>query len=142
MRDPTIQASSASSKIGRLKRRADFLRAAKGTRWHAGGMTLQTIPGDQDAAVRVGFTLTRKVGNAVVRNRIRRRLKEALRVSPDLPVRAGHDYVIIGRIEALRLPFESLRRELDLAVRSVHELGRTGRPRSKDKRPTRTKPAP
>lgn len=141
MRDPTTPASGASPKIGRLKRRADFLRAAKGKRWHAGGMTLQTTPGGYGANVRVGFTLTRKVGTAVVRNRIRRRLKEAVRSSPGLPVRAGHDYVIIGRIEALRLPFESLKHELDRAVRSVHELGRTGRPRSKDKRPTRTKPA-
>lgn len=144
MRDP-----EPSSKIGRLKRRADFLRAAKGKRCHMGAMTVQAAPA-KEPGVRIGFTLTRKVGNAVVRNRARRRLKEAVRLSPDLPVAADHDYVVIGRIEAVRLPFEALKRDLARAIRGVRE--RRQRPRdgkppteahlSAETRSKRTRPAP
>ena len=125
MRDPVTPLG-----VGRLKRRADFLRVAKGKRWHAGAMSLQAAPAEATGDVRIGFTLTRKVGNAVIRNRARRRLKEAVRLCPDLPVVADHDYVIIGRVEALRLPFETLKRDLARAIRGVHESGRPGRPRS------------
>ena len=121
----------------RLKRRADFLHVGKGRRWHGKAMTLQMSPrraapaapaapsdaGLEEArseAVRFGFTLTKKVGNAVVRNRARRRLREAVRLSPDLPARPGHDYVVVGRLEAIRLPFEQLLGELARAVDRVH----------------------
>ena len=139
MRDP-----DSSLQIGRLKRRADFLRAAKGQRFHTGAMTVQVSPDraapghEGDLGVRIGFTLTRKVGNAVVRNRARRRLKEAVRLSPDLPVVAHHDYVIIGRIEAVRHPFQILKRDLVRAIRGVHEPRR----RSTETRPKRTGPEP
>jgi ribonuclease P protein component len=122
--------TAASCKIGRLKRRADFLRAAKGKRWHATPMSVQAATSDEPG-VRIGLTLTRKVGNAVVRNRIRRRLREAVRVTDALPVVPGHDYVIIGRVEALRLPFETLQRDLARALRGVHESGRPGGRRSR-----------
>ncbi len=114
----------------RLKRRAEFLRVGKGRRWHGTAMTVQVeerAEGDDvpDAGPRFGFTLTKKVGNAVVRNRARRRLREAVRLAPpDLPARPGHDYVIVGRIEAVRLPFEALGRELARGLGAVHERGR------------------
>ena len=141
MRDP-----DSSLQIGRLKRRADFLRAAKGQRFHTDAMTVQaTVQAavkatgrDGDPGVRIGFTLTRKVGNAVVRNRARRRLKEAVRLSPDLPVVANHDYVIIGRIEAVRRRFDPLKRDLARAIRGVHEQ----HPRTTETRPKRTGPEP
>lgn len=113
------------STIGRLKRRADFLRAAKGRRWHGRALSLQSVArGDMDeAGVRVGFTLTKKVGCAVIRNRARRRLREAVRLTADLPTKPGHDYVVIGRAAAIEVPFEALQQELARALRAVHDGG-------------------
>ncbi|WP_158811146.1 ribonuclease P protein component [Beijerinckia sp. L45] len=116
--------------IGRLKRRADFLRAAKGRRWHGKAFSLQAGPVEDSEAqgesqiARVGFTVTKKVGGSVVRNRARRRLREALRLSDGLPVRSGHDYVVIARLEAIRLPFSTLQTDLTRAIRSVHAEAR------------------
>lgn len=83
----------------------------------AGGIVADDTP-------RFGFTLTKKVGNAVVRNRARRRLREAVRLAPEISAKDGHDYVIIGRIEAVRLPFAALQRELARGVVGVHERGK------------------
>ncbi len=82
----------------RLKRRADFLRvAAKGRRAPVHGLVLQALARADDGPARLGFTVTKKVGNAVVRNRTRRRLKEAARLLfAGCPV-SGHDIVLIGR---------------------------------------------
>lgn len=66
---------------------------------------------------RVGFTVTKKVGNAVVRNRVRRRLKEAVRVHAVEDMASGHDYVIVGRIDVLGVPFEELGQELSKRFR-------------------------
>ncbi len=122
--------------VSRLKRRADFLHAAKGKRWHGKALSLHAAPArqmsgdraepDLPAVARVGFTLTKKVGNSVVRNRARRRLREAVRLSDDLPARAGHDYVVIGRIDAVRVPFAALKREVARAVRDVHGARASG----------------
>ena len=128
MRDPEgngrLLADSAPGEtvaIDRLKRRADFLRAAKGKRWHGKAFSLQASrPLEESNAVRIGLTVTKKVGNAVVRNRARRRLREAIRLHADLSAQPGHDYVLVARVEALRLPFAILQSELSRAVRSVH----------------------
>ena len=112
--------------VRRLKRRADFLHAGKGKRWHGKALSLHAAPARADGiganptVARVGFTLTKKVGNAVIRNRARRRLREAMRLCADLPVKPGHDYVIVGRIEAVRLPFAALGREAVRAINDVH----------------------
>ncbi len=108
--------------VGRIKRRADFLRAAKGRRWHGKAFSLQVSrPAETcEPEARFGLTVTKKVGNAVIRNRARRRLRAAIRLHDRLPVRAGHDYVLVARVEALRLPFAALQRDLVQAVRSVH----------------------
>lgn len=86
----------------RLKRRAEFLRvAAKGRRAPVHGLVLQALARADDAPARLGFTVTKKIGNAVVRNRTRRRLKEAARLHlREHPV-AGVDLVLVGR-EATR----------------------------------------
>ena len=83
---------------GRLKRRAEFLRvSSKGRKVPVHGLVLQALPRDDDAPARLGFTVTKKVGNAVVRNRTRRRLKEAARLLlREAPV-VGADLVLIGR---------------------------------------------
>jgi ribonuclease P protein component len=82
----------------RLKRRAEFLRvAAKGRRAPVHGLVLQALARDDEAPARLGFTVTKKIGNAVVRNRTRRRLKEAARLHlREHPV-VGVDLVLVGR---------------------------------------------
>jgi ribonuclease P protein component len=122
----------------RLRRRADFQRAARGHRSQTHSFTLQSLrrpDGAPQVGVRFGLTVTRKVGNAVVRNRIRRRLKEALRLASGLEARADHDYVLVARIEALARPFDLLMNDLARALRAAHTTGAKpgGRPRSDDR---------
>jgi ribonuclease P protein component len=82
----------------RLKRRAEFLRAAaKGRKLAMPGLVLQVLPRDDTEPARVGFTVTKKVGNAVVRNRTRRRLREAARLLLRETHVVGADMVLIGR---------------------------------------------
>lgn len=70
-------------------------------------------------AIRVGFTVSRKVGNAVVRNRVRRRLREIAREVIPAEARPGLDYVLIGRQAALTRDFAALRRELQDALKRL-----------------------
>ena len=104
----------------RLRQRADFLAAAAGAKAPSSTFVLQMRPRREDGPVRVGFTVTKKVGNAVERNRIRRRLREVVRLSPPSHMRPGHDYVLIGRRAALSAPFERIEQEFDRALRRVH----------------------
>ena len=92
----------------RLKKRADFLRAGKGLRAHATGLTLQSAPGAESSPPRLGFTTTKKLGGAVIRNRIRRRLRAAAAALPWVDWEAGHDYVALARSDALRRGFPEL----------------------------------
>ncbi len=69
--------------------------------------------------VRVGFTVSKKVGNSVERNRVRRRLRELVRTSAGVALRSGHDYVLVGRRAALKLPFDRMRTEFDSALRRL-----------------------
>jgi ribonuclease P protein component len=89
------------------------------------GFVLQAapIPSDHPAtAVRVGFTVSKKVGNAVVRNRVRRRLREIARqVMPD-QARADLDYVLVGRQAALERDFAQMRQELVEALKRLKAL--------------------
>ncbi len=106
----------------RLKRRAEYLRAARGRRFAMPGLVLQMTkrPDSEAGPFRVGFTVSRKVGNAVKRNRARRRLKEAAReVMPryGLP---GRDYVVIGRAGTLTRPFALLLADMERALAKVH----------------------
>ncbi len=107
----------ASSPV-RLKRRADFLRtASRGRKAAMPGLVLQALARPDGGTARLGFTVTKKVGNAVVRNRTRRRLKEAARLLlQDRPV-ADVDLVVIGRDgtrgRAFLLLMDDLRRALD-----------------------------
>ncbi|HEY5226379.1 MAG TPA: ribonuclease P protein component [Methylovirgula sp.] len=115
----------------RLKKRADFLKASKGQRAHGGAFSLQAVrrkpPAETDLP-RFGFTVTKKTGGAVVRNRIRRRLKEALRLTPDLSACCGYDYVILGRRTALNQEFTALQAELGRVVTEVHARRKAARP--------------
>ena len=70
-------------------------------------------------AVRVGITVSSKVGNAVARNRVRRRLREAARLVLPVNAAAGRDYVLIGRTATLRRPFTALLSDLEAALRRL-----------------------
>jgi ribonuclease P protein component len=132
------------STIGRLKRRPDFLAAAAGRRFHTERMTAQGRLRDaaelRDApadGLHLGFTITKRVGHATERNRIRRRLRGALRqVGADLPEVAA-DIVVIARRPALHASFDALLDDLRRAVGAVTKArpsesksGRSGRGQS------------
>lgn len=90
--------TDASPTIERLKTRPEFLAAARAPSCARGAIVIQARPrGDDDPAVRVGFTATRKIGGAVVRNRAKRRMREAARLLLPGLARPGTDYVFIAR---------------------------------------------
>lgn len=128
--------------IDRLRRRPEFLAAARrGRKVAMRSLVLQARKrddvrsdnADNDSTVtvscaqesgtgpRIGFTVTRKVGNAVERNRVRRRLREAVRLKAGPLVKAGYDYVVIGRRAALATPFAKIASDLETAIRRIHE---------------------
>ena len=104
----------------RLKRRAEFLRvAAKGRKAATHGLVLQALRRDDQAPARIGFTVTKKIGNAVVRNRTRRRLKEAARQEfAEFPM-WGVDLVLIGREGTRGRDFPDLRDDFRRALRKA-----------------------
>ena len=120
----------------RLKRRTDFKAAAKGARAPSGAFVVQARQRAEDnpegGPVRVGFTVSRQVGNAVERNRVRRRLREMVRLGPPAALRPGHDYVLIGRRAALAADFADLTRQFDAAIRRIHAAPRSGQESGQD----------
>jgi ribonuclease P protein component len=109
--------------ISRLKRRADFQRAARGRRSRMDAFALQAnrrAAAPDEKGARIGFTVTKKLGGAVVRNRIRRRLKEAVRLAARLETRPDHDYVVMAQREALLRPFALLRSDVMRAFSLIH----------------------
>ncbi len=105
----------------RLRQRADFLAAATATKVPAKAFVLQVRDRCEDGPVRVGFTVSKKVGNAVERNRVRRRLREIVRRAAAGMMRPGHDYVLIGRRAGLNVPFERLIEDFNAALRRSDE---------------------
>jgi ribonuclease P protein component len=107
---------------GRLTLRSEFLRAAaKGRKAPMPGLVLQALPRNDDGPARLGFTATKKIGDAVIRNRTRRRLKEAARlVLAEQPLR-GVDIVLIGRAATARRDFGALQDDLRRAlIKALH----------------------
>ena len=126
----------------RLKQRSEFLRAGKGRRIHLPVLTLQAaerqasdgqVAERQESATskpdasslagesaRYGLTITNKIGNSPQRNRIRRRLREALRLNA-LPADPSYDYVIVGRVGLLTMPFSAIGQEISTALKRMHQ---------------------
>lgn len=131
-----------------LKKRREFLKVRGGSRWSTPSATVECklrspascnrTDGDlnsnsENGAVgppRFGFTVTKKVGGAVIRNRIRRRLKAVISELSDHHARAGFDYVLIARTTALDRPYAALKKDLEVALQRVHHPRRTRRPPS------------
>jgi ribonuclease P protein component len=114
-------------RVERLRKRADFLGVAAGPRAPVEGFVLQTRERADTGPPRVGFTVSRKVGNAVERNRVRRRLREVVRLSDADRFKPGSDYVLIGRSAALDLPFARLVEEFGRALDRVQQPMRAPR---------------
>jgi len=112
--------------IGRLKTRAEFLHVRGGARFTAPSLVLQARRrGEAEAEdrqlARFGFTATKSLGGAVVRNQARRRLKEAVRLTGPNHAAAGYDYVLIAREGTVQRRFTDLIRDLERALAKVHD---------------------
>ena len=129
---PDAQATSRTRqrRLTTLKRRPEFLRVRGGARWATAAFVLEgkrrdtpALPGQTPAAreaPRFGFTVSKQVGRAVERNRIKRRLKAAVRgILPD-HARRNFDYVLIARRPALDVAFATLVSDLVEALQRVH----------------------
>ena len=116
-------AVSVCPKLIVLTKRADFVRASNARRQGTNGVHLQARKRAQGeaAGIRVGFTCSKKVGNAVARNRAKRRLREIARMTLPTLGRDGWDYVLVGRNTTTgSIPFEDLLRDMKRAIAKVH----------------------
>jgi ribonuclease P protein component len=103
--------------IVRLKSRPDFLAAAKGLNCARGAVIAQARHrADGSPLIRIGFTATRRIGGAVVRNRAKRRLREAARIVAPLHARPGCDYVFIARGGTVSRPWAPLLDDMKSAL--------------------------
>ncbi|MEZ5776171.1 MAG: ribonuclease P protein component [Hyphomicrobiaceae bacterium] len=134
------------ARLQTLRRRSEFLRVRGGRRWVMPAFIIEAKPrppveetGEAVEAPassapggvtpRFGFTVTRKLGGAVVRNRIRRRLREAVASVASAHARDGFDYVIVAREAALRQRFAGLAGDLSLALDRIHAISPAGQAR-------------
>lgn len=106
-------------KPGRLKRRAEFLRAAReGRKVGRSTLVLQALP-RADESTRLGFTATKKIGNAVTRNRAKRRLRAVARLGLGANPAPGWDLVLIARDDTPTCPFGDLAAAFESALRKA-----------------------
>ena len=107
--------------MDRLRQRADFLAVANGARVSSAAFVVQSRRRDDDGPIRVGFTVSRKNGTAAERNRIRRRLRELVKLLDVISMRPHSDYVLVGRRAALNRDFATM---LDDLRSALHRLDR------------------
>ena len=119
--------------MDRLRQRADFLAVANGARVNSPAFTLQGRRRDDLGPARVGFTVTKKNGNAPQRNRIRRRLREAVRAlggtADFVALHPHHDYVLVGRRPALTCDFSTMLDDLRSALQRLDRQAATRKAR-------------
>ncbi len=116
----------------RIRQRRDFLAAARGVFRPMPCVVVQMRKRADNGPARVGFTVTRKIGKAVVRNRARRRLREAVRLLPREMLRPGHDYVFIARDATPTCDFTTLMQQVRNALKKLNAgKGHVSRPRAK-----------
>lgn len=101
--------------MDRLRQRADFLAVANGARVNSPAFVLQSRSRDDSGPIRIGFTVTKKNGNAPERNRIRRRLRELVKRLDPVSMQPHHDYVLVGRRDALSRDFTTMLDDLRIA---------------------------
>jgi len=113
------------SKLGVLKKRAEFLYVREGTYRAQGAIVIQMRANPDNNGIRVGFTATKKIGNAVIRSRAKRRLREVARaLLPEYGL-AGYDYVFIARDGTTKREWTAL---LDDTKKALITLGKRNRP--------------
>ncbi len=114
--------------MDRLRQRADFLAVANGARVNSSAFVLQSRSRDDSGPVRIGFTVTKKNGNAPERNRIRRRLRELVKRLDPVSMQPHHDYVLVGRRDALSRPFAAMLDDLRIAfTKPARHMARTNK---------------
>ena len=122
--------------MDRLRQRADFLAVANGARVNSTAFTLQGRGRDDSGPIRVGFTVTKANGTATERNRIRRRLREVVRRIDVMAMRPHHDYVLVGRRDALSRDFAVMLDDLRAAFAKPPRRAPMGRePRLAGRKP-------
>ncbi|MEQ5788529.1 ribonuclease P protein component [Erythrobacter sp. NFXS35] len=114
------QTASATASIKTLTKRADFLSANSGIRNARSGFVLLTRP-NGGQGIRFGITVTKKIGNAVVRNRMKRRFRELLRAALPTQGLPDHDHVLIGRAGGVERDFALLAEELGRALERARD---------------------
>ena len=136
----------AGQLYGRLTKRAEFQRVSRGRRASVATFTLQSRRREETGkeavpGARVGLTVTKGVGGSVERNRVRRRLKEALRAAAPLEAERDHDYVLMARREALGRGFVALVDDVRTAFRAARRGEGGGRGRGPAKRTAKDRDA-
>ncbi len=117
--------------LSTLKKRSEFLRVRGGPRWSTPAFVLEARPrpaAAEEAGARFGFTVSKKVGGAVIRNRVRRRLRALVAALDPALVKPDFDYVLIARPGAENRGYRDLEADLDQALSRVH------RPRGRERR--------
>ena len=128
--DASIQVKKPA---GRLKSRPQFLRVREGERRKGPFFIVEVLDRKApDEPPRVGFTVTTRQGNAVERNRMRRRLKEVVRLSAQFAMKPGHDYVIVAHRDMLSAPFERLTQAMSARIAGT-DIKKRPRPASSGK---------
>lgn len=122
MHPPISSSNALKITIKRMKKRDEFLRAAsQGSKTSSKGLVLQALPSPpgNENTITIGFTVSGKVGNAVIRNRVRRRLKSLVLQLFTLHATPGYDYVVIGRLAALDREYELLGKDIKYCLHSL-----------------------